>query len=116
MPQHGLTEAGREGPVEVQAERSAATIEILVELTGGVIETSGMVQDAWADPVGKGSEDSIVVLAGIGHSDQSGLGRRKQHAADRGVDGAVCDVEETLSLGGGREAVVETAEVIGLDA
>src|ERR1700730_17678779 len=116
MPQHGLTEAGRQAPVEVHAERSAATIEILVELTGAVIETSGMVQDAWADPVCKGLQDAVVVLARIGHSNQSGLGRRKQQAADPGVNGAVRDVEEALSLGGGREAVVETAEVIWLDA
>ena len=74
---------------------SSAPGEVLVELAGGGVEAGWMAQDARADPVGQRLQHAIVVLAGVGNPHQSGVGGGEQQAADRAVDRAVGDVEET---------------------
>ena len=111
--QHGRAEAGRQSPVEGQVECSPASSEVLVELAGGRVETGWMAQDARADPIGQRLQDAIVILVGVGNPHQSGVGGGEQQTADRAVDRAVGDIEETFGLGCCRESAVETVEVIG---
>ena len=112
--QHGCAEAGRQSPVEGQAECSSASGEVLVELAGGGVETGWMTQDARADPIGQRLQDAIVILGGVGNSHQSGVGGGEQQTADRTVDRAVGDIEETFGVGCCRESAVEAVEVIGV--
>ena len=55
-----------------------------------------------------------MVLAGVGNSHQSGVGGGEQQTADRAVDRAVGDIEETFGVGCCRESSMEAVEVIGV--
>jgi hypothetical protein len=57
-----------------------------------------------------------VILAGVGHPDQSGLGGCNQQAPDRRVDGSVRDVEHVFGVSGGCEFLREATEVIRVDS
>ena len=71
-----------------------------------------MAQDARADLAREVLEHAIVVLAGVGDSDQSRVGRGEQQASDGAVDGAVADVEQVFGLRVRGEPLAEPAHVI----
>jgi hypothetical protein len=50
-------------------------------------------------------QDPVVVLAGVGHPDEAGIGGRQQQRADRTVDDPVGDVEDAAGLHRGGEPV-----------
>ncbi len=82
--------------------------EVLVELTGGGIESVRVVEQARADAVGQRLQDRLVILGGVGDPHEAGLGGSQQQAADRGVDHAVGDIEHALDGGRRRQTSVES--------
>ena len=74
-----------------------------------------MAQDARADLARQALEHAIVVLARVGDSDQSRLGRGEQQAPHGAVDGAVADVEHVLGLRVRGEPLAKPAHVIVVD-
>ena len=115
MSEDSRAEAGRQAPVEGQSEALATPGEVLVELACGGVEASRMTQDAGADVAREVFEHAVVVLARVGDSDQSRVGRGEQQASDGAVDDAVGDVEHVLGLSVRGEPLAKPAHVIVVD-
>src|SRR5262245_9840118 len=98
---------GRESAqVELQVERPAATLEVLVELAPGTVDAPRRSEDAWAgdsceplEPVAR-----IVVERDRG---EAAVRRSDEEFADRGVDEVEADIDQAERRGGVAEPQVE---------
>ena len=70
---------------------------------------AGDAQDAGAHGVGEPGQHGVVALDVVGDADQADGGGGQQQRADRGVDGAVGDVEQPV----GRRRRVPAARAAG---
>ena len=95
MRQDRATEATRQREVQREVEDAAAAREVLLDLSCSQVQAGRGAQHPRADSVRELLQNRVVVLAGVGHANQTGLSRGQQERADRGVDGAVGDVEDS---------------------
>jgi hypothetical protein len=86
--------------------------EVLLQLAGGLVEPPWGAQDSGADVASQALEHGVQPLPLVGDPDQPGRGGRQQQGADRGVEGAVGDIEQALSLGPGHQTPVQGGELI----
>ncbi len=97
--EHVAAEPTGEAEVERHVEPAPASGEVLLELTGGGIESRRVAEDARAHVGRQLGEHLVVILAGEGDPDHAGRGRRQQQGTEWAVERAVGDVEQAGAIG-----------------
>jgi hypothetical protein len=92
-------EAVGQSQVDRKLKDVAPLGEILIDLTRRVVQPGGGVHDARADGIGEAGQRRLVALDVVGDPYQADGRGGQQQRADRGVDGAVGDVEHAGVVG-----------------